>query len=316
MQANLKTDNLFVWNQVHSIESNQIQQFDMANNRYVWQVHPLHHIERCTQLFGPIGVGWGYALLEESIITASANELFQIKIQFWVRLPIHRPWLLRWLPSPTQSCQVMGSAPIAHKEGNFTQVKSTYFQEALYQAIDTALSLLGFGAEFRVNPTQLVPDQPKVEGVTSLKPIEPPPKSIPEETKPEAFDPDDPSKPISSLWALAYKGSSVFEDQFTRLWEERWKSTYSEDARFEILTVRKSIQRCFHLISPEITPSSDKSGFELMIQIAWYFNDKEYAGAKEFVDTHLADIDQSRYSQTIRAFPEKLREAAPAIKVA
>lgn len=119
------TDNMRIWNQVCKTRPSTTKKVEFG--RKFTAIDAYSQIQRATELFGPMGIGWGYA-----VEVLSDDTLFIAKLGLWYILDGKR----------SEPITVFGSAMKGEKKRDQDAPK-----KAVTDALTKALSYLGFNAD-------------------------------------------------------------------------------------------------------------------------------------------------------------------------
>ena len=172
--------NLHIWDEV----KNTNPQFTKAFKRDGWEgtaIDSLHTIQRATELFGPCGLGWGYSILDENIVTdpVSHDLLHFLRVELW------------WSYEGEEGKVIgQGGTKMAYTTGDGYRITDDdAVKKSLTDAITNAFAKLGFSADVRLG---MFDDVKYVEAMRKKfgnKPADPPPdepETLPEEKQPES----------------------------------------------------------------------------------------------------------------------------------
>ncbi|HEC1651071.1 TPA: transcription termination factor [Yersinia enterocolitica] len=156
-------ENLFIWSRVQRTDPTYTKPLEGAgfagtsiNSEYMFM--------RATEIFGPVGTGWGYTVLEEKMVPGApmseslydGNKKFigtqlirnadgslitelnhSIKIEFWYTVE----------GDVRGELQSYGATPYMYKTKNGIKADAEVIKKSLTDAIKKALSMLGFSAD-------------------------------------------------------------------------------------------------------------------------------------------------------------------------
>lgn len=87
---------LHIWDQVKETDPAFIKKDETGVNKYLTSIDGLYMFKRATETFGPVGIGWGYSILEEryeDIVMFKSNNLgdimsknHTIKLELWYKV--------------------------------------------------------------------------------------------------------------------------------------------------------------------------------------------------------------------------------------
>lgn len=144
-----KQDNLKIWNEVCKTDTSATKESSHGGRKQT-SIDGYWMIRRATELFGPLGIGWGYEILEERwdegapfntakdgeeprIVTAKTHTA---KVRFWYKLNEQCGELVQYGHTP---------AVYRSKYGAIDDGEAP--KKSLMDAIKKSLSMLGFAAD-------------------------------------------------------------------------------------------------------------------------------------------------------------------------
>ena len=143
----MSNQNLTIWNQVKNTDPNYVKNFRRAGGFAGTAIDPMYNIFRATQLFGPMGIGWGFEIVNEQIIDGAplldsdgnvvgCEKLHEIKLRVWYK---HG--------DATGEIFASGATMMVgrNKNGFFTDEEAV--KKSITDALSKALSYLGFSAD-------------------------------------------------------------------------------------------------------------------------------------------------------------------------
>lgn len=143
------TDNLELWNKVNTTNPEYTKSFNRGGGFKGTAINPIYQIRRATELFGPVGIGWGWEVLNEEIIKGA--PLFSEKLVVGNEL-IHSLLVKVWYVYEEKRGEVVqyGATTLVgqNKYGFFTDEETK--KKSLTDAIGKALSCLGFSADIHL----------------------------------------------------------------------------------------------------------------------------------------------------------------------
>lgn len=138
--------NRAIWDKVCVTPPAITKQFKGRGGFQGTSANPMYLAQRCTELFGPCGIGWGVRQLEYKIAGAGDEQAWMSHVEFWYRHPDHDD------ESPRATVQQWGSAMLSEIRGR-TSSKPYVFvdpeaaKKAMTNGMSKCLSLLGFCAD-------------------------------------------------------------------------------------------------------------------------------------------------------------------------
>lgn len=134
-----KAGNLEIWDQVKKTDLTQTKTSNV-NGRDVTTITTNYMLQKATEMFGPIGWGWGYKIEKDVIELARETKcgkemIHTIQIMFWYK----------WKGELGQF-QSFGHTYFAQsvKKDSYISTNEDYAKKSLSDAIKKALSMLGF----------------------------------------------------------------------------------------------------------------------------------------------------------------------------
>jgi hypothetical protein len=145
-------DNLAIWGQVEKTDPEFTKEFRGAGGFSGTAIKPTYLIRKATEIFGPIGIGWGYEVIEERYdkgaplgVNADGVEVCSL---------IHTIRLMLWY-KPSESSERgeithYGHTPYVYANKNGFQTDPEVGKKSLTDAIGKCLSMLGFAADIHM----------------------------------------------------------------------------------------------------------------------------------------------------------------------
>jgi hypothetical protein len=142
-------DHLAIWRQVEATDPQFTRRFGSLGGFEGTAVNPLYNIKRATEVFGPIGIGWGYEIVEERYIeggplgfnrsgaVAGRTVVHGLKVRLWYVVGDKRGEVLGF--GQTLFVGLNGSGAV------FTDEDAP--KKSLTDAISKCLSAVGFSAD-------------------------------------------------------------------------------------------------------------------------------------------------------------------------
>lgn len=180
------SDNMRIWGAVQTTDPKFTKKFTRSGGFSGTATNATWLAKRATETFGPMGIGWGITILNESIFDGAPMEsggcekVHRVHIKLWYMLDGQRGEIEHF-----GQTMLVGK----NKYGAFTDEEAP--KKSLTDAMSKALSLLGFAADVHLG---LYDD---VKYVHSLK--DNPPEPEQPKQAPAAFDPAGPRVAIASL---------------------------------------------------------------------------------------------------------------------
>ena len=145
---NTENPNLAIWNQVSQTEPQFTKSFSRAGGFRGTAIDAMYNIFRATELFGPLGIGWGYEILSEQILEGPAlkdknsgevlgyEKIHEMKIHLWYR---HN--------GEIGALTTSGATTLVTTNKYGVVMDEEAVKKSLTDAITKALSWLGFSAD-------------------------------------------------------------------------------------------------------------------------------------------------------------------------
>lgn len=148
MPENIQNKNLMIWEQVKQTDPKYTKTFNRSGGFRGTAIDPMYNIYRATEMFGPIGIGWGYKILEEQILEGAPikdnnngevvghDRIHEMKVELWYKCQ-----------GETGSLVTSGATTLvsSNKYGPVTDEEAA--KKSLTDALSKALSWLGFSAD-------------------------------------------------------------------------------------------------------------------------------------------------------------------------
>jgi hypothetical protein len=135
--AAVDNPNLRIWSKVQATDPRFTKQFSRGGGFKGTATNATYLARRATETFGPMGLGWGVKILDESIMDGAGEEkIHRVKIELWYLLDGRRG-----------SIEHFGLTTFIgkNKHGLFTDEEAA--KKSLTDAMTKALSMLGFAAD-------------------------------------------------------------------------------------------------------------------------------------------------------------------------
>lgn len=142
----------YIWDQVVATDPQYTKGFSRGGGFKGTAINALYNIGRATKIFGPMGIGFGYTVQSEQILTGhpirnKADEIIasqlihEIKINFWYRDPASKERGEFPSSGATTFVQQVG------KDNGYLTTDEEVVKKSITDAISKALSWLGFSAD-------------------------------------------------------------------------------------------------------------------------------------------------------------------------
>src|SRR5688500_7214540 len=135
-----ENDNLEIWNTVEKTDPKYTKQFSRGGGFKGTATNATYLIKKATKMFGPIGIGWGWNILEEKIVDgAPGDKIHYLKLQLWY-----------YWKGQTGKIEHFGQTTFVgkNKNGPFTDEEAP--KKSLTDALSKALSTLGFASDIHL----------------------------------------------------------------------------------------------------------------------------------------------------------------------
>jgi len=130
-----RENNLALWNSVCTTNTENTKGVSMGGRTFT-SIDSYYQIMRATEMFGPLGQGWGWTTDHEVILDGTANAMALVKLTLWYR-PLPGTGIVQCGP-------VMAMNKLASAAG---KPDEEAFKKATTDAVTKALSYLGFSAD-------------------------------------------------------------------------------------------------------------------------------------------------------------------------
>ena len=132
-------DNMAIYNQARAVPDEAIKSIQAGRLKGMSDINPMWRIKRLTEIFGPCGVGWWYAIKDERIVddatTKQRAAFVDIDLYYVYEDRVSQP-----IPGT-------GGASFLSQERNGPYLSDECFKMALTDAISVAAKALGIGAD-------------------------------------------------------------------------------------------------------------------------------------------------------------------------
>lgn len=156
------TDNMRIWNNVCETAPDFTKSFARAGGFRGTAINPTYQVQRATETFGPVGIGWGYEIVDEKFVEGgTVNKNRDRSIIHVIRL---RLWYMDG--EVRGSVEHFGQTTFvgANSHGVYTDEEAP--KKTLTDAISKCLSMLGFSADIH---TGLYDDHKYVNDVSEAR---------------------------------------------------------------------------------------------------------------------------------------------------
>jgi hypothetical protein len=153
MSNKQSNDNLAIWDQVKQTDPDATKQYKGAGGFSGTSINSTYQVRKATELFGPVGIGWGWEIVSERIdeghpIAGKDSEGKAI-IHDNVTTKVHTLHLRLWYMLDGKRGEVdhFGHTPFVYTNKHGVQMEAEPSKKSLTDAIGKALSMLGFSAD-------------------------------------------------------------------------------------------------------------------------------------------------------------------------
>ena len=141
--------NLDIWAKVATTDPSKTKNFKAPGGFQGTAINPTYLVKKATELFGPIGLGWGYEILEDRFDQGAPIIDQETKVPTGAFLQTHTIKLKLWYLHQGEKLEVThyGHTPFVYqtKHGLSTDFESA--KKSLTDAIKKCLSMIGFSAD-------------------------------------------------------------------------------------------------------------------------------------------------------------------------
>lgn len=165
--AETENANMSIWNQVEvtppsATKTSNYQGRDMTS------INAQYMVQRATEMWGPIGINWGYEIVEERVDETGPlifnNEIVGTYQNHTLRLKL---WYT--VAEKRYTVEHFGHTPYVYRSRNGPMVDQDAPKKSLTDALKKCLSMLGFAADIFLG---MYDDQDYVEGVKTMETIQ------------------------------------------------------------------------------------------------------------------------------------------------
>jgi hypothetical protein len=128
--------NLKIWEKVQRTDPKRTKPFKGAGGFSGTAINATYLAQRATEVFGPMGLGWGMNIIEEKILDFGDDKIHSLRGELWYVLD-----------GKTGSIQHFGQTKICGKNKHGAFVDEDAPKKSLTDVMSKCLSLLGFGAD-------------------------------------------------------------------------------------------------------------------------------------------------------------------------
>ena len=133
-------DNMNVWSKLENTPAEAQKEITAGRLKGFTDINPMWRLKKLTEVFGPCGVGWKYAIQSAQIVPGANDEMaaFVDILLFYVD-PATGDW--------SEGVPGFGGSMFVAKEKNGPHTSDECFKMALSDAIGTACKALGMSAD-------------------------------------------------------------------------------------------------------------------------------------------------------------------------
>lgn len=142
--------NMAIWEKVCKTDPNYTKSFQRGGGFKGTAINAVYNAMRCTELFGPVGFGWGVDILSSENIPLGDEVVNVVKINFWYRvsdelaelIPKMKPYVGEKMFVPA-----FGQTKFVEKRSNGLWVDDEAPKKSSTDAFNKAFSWLGASAD-------------------------------------------------------------------------------------------------------------------------------------------------------------------------
>ncbi|MCG8609196.1 MAG: hypothetical protein MI864_01550 [Pseudomonadales bacterium] len=142
-------DNLKIWSQVQKTDPECTKEFSGAGGYSGTSINATYMILQATKVFGPVGIGWGFDVVEDRVDEGAPLNL-GVDNQPVINKKTHTIVLNLWYLLDGKKGEIKniyGHTPFVYKNKYGIQSDDEAPKKSLTDAIKKALSMLGFSAD-------------------------------------------------------------------------------------------------------------------------------------------------------------------------
>lgn len=142
----MKTDNTNIWRQVEKTAP-EATKAAKVNGQQITSISGHHMVKRATEVFGPVGIGWGWTVAEERFdqggeIRNDKGEIIGHEVGHTIRIKL---WFMQ--DDKRGELEQYGCTPFTYKSKWGVTTDTEAPKKSLTDAIKKGLSMLGFSAD-------------------------------------------------------------------------------------------------------------------------------------------------------------------------
>jgi hypothetical protein len=133
-----ENDNLRIWNSVEKTSPSATKPFNTGTFKGT-AISVMHNARRATEMWGPVGIGWGYEIIEEKLISDAVGNvtILQVRLRLWYKDGENTGEVFHY-----------GATKLAYTSAKDRRiVDEDAAKKAVTDALGKCLSLLGFSAD-------------------------------------------------------------------------------------------------------------------------------------------------------------------------
>ena len=140
------SQNMAIWSQVEKTDPAATKSAKV-NGQQITSISGQHMIKRATEVFGPVGIGWGWSVVEERF--DQGGEIRNDKGELIGREAGHTVRICLWFKQGGERGEVeqYGCTPFTYKSKWGVTTDTEAPKKSLTDAIKKALAMLGFSAD-------------------------------------------------------------------------------------------------------------------------------------------------------------------------
>lgn len=140
------SDNMHIWDQVYKTDPAATKNATVSGQK-ITSISGQHMIKRATEVFGPVGIGWGWSVVEERFdqggpVRTENGEIIGHELGHTLRIKL-------WYEMDGKRGEVeqYGCTPFAYRSKYGITTDTEAPKKSLTDAVKKALSMLGFSAD-------------------------------------------------------------------------------------------------------------------------------------------------------------------------
>ncbi|MDH3981263.1 MAG: hypothetical protein OES84_00005 [Kiritimatiellaceae bacterium] len=147
-----KRDNLVIWNAVEKTDPDYTKAYTGPGGFVATSINAEYIIKKATEQFGPVGLGWGWEIIEERYDTGAPlkPKTDDVNMDLEVRAIVHTCKIKLWYIYPGEEkayIEQYGHTPHVYQNRYGFQTELEAPKKSLTDAIKKALSMLGFAGD-------------------------------------------------------------------------------------------------------------------------------------------------------------------------